>query len=80
MVQGVGYRHAAMRRARKAGLTGWVRNLPDGRVEALIEGDRPALEEMIAWLAEGPALSRVDNVDADWDDQPREFADFRITF
>ncbi len=78
MVQGVGYRQATMLRARKAGLTGWVRNLPDGRVEVLIEGKRPALEDFVAWLAEGPARGRVDRVEANWNNLPREFEDFRI--
>ena len=61
-VQGVAFRWSAQTRARELGLDGWIRNLRDGRVEAWIEAEAAsgALEEMLAWLAEGPPLARVD--------------------
>lgn len=49
------------------GLQGWVRNLPDGRVELVAEGPRDVLERMIAWCHEGPRMSRVASVDVSWD-------------
>ncbi|KAA9107670.1 acylphosphatase [Microbacterium rhizomatis] len=59
-VQGVGYRYTARMIAREARVTGWVRNRPDGTVEAEIEGPGDAVDEMLAWMAEGPPGSRVD--------------------
>ena len=61
-VQGVWYRANTKKQAVKLGITGWVRNLPDGRVEALICGDDPALKTMQAWLAKGPPFAKVDQV------------------
>ena len=65
-VQGVGYRDWTVATARRLGLAGWVRNLPDGRVEALAEGARPALEGLLAYCRRGPPLARVDAVEAAW--------------
>ena len=61
-VQGVGYRYFARREAMKQGLTGWVRNLSDGRVEALLEGDEDAVAAMLHWCARGPAGAHVDRI------------------
>jgi acylphosphatase len=63
-VQGVGFRWAAQARALELHLHGWVRNLPDGRVEAEFEGDRDALDVMEAWCRQGPRAARVDLVEA----------------
>lgn len=61
-VQGVGYRAATRREAQRLGLTGWVRNLPDGRVELLASGSPEALDALERWLWQGPAFARVDGV------------------
>lgn len=61
-VQGVGYRMATERQAQLRGLTGWVRNVPSGDVEALLEGDHAQIEAMLLWCEEGPALARVQTV------------------
>ena len=61
-VQGVGVRYACQARARQLGVSGWVRNLADGRVEALVEGDDAAVEAMLEWCREGPRGSRVAEV------------------
>ena len=61
-VQGVGFRYTIRTIANQTGITGWVRNLPDGAVEALIQGDDAALAAMKAWCREGPAFARVDQV------------------
>lgn len=58
-VQGVGFRYGAHREAARLGVTGWARNLPDGRVEAVYEGEQDAVEEMIAWTRQGPGPARV---------------------
>jgi acylphosphatase len=62
-VQGVGYRDWVVRTAQRTGLTGWVRNLRDGRVEILVSGDEAALNALIEGSREGPPLARVDHVE-----------------
>lgn len=64
-VQGVGFRAATVRQAHQLKVGGWVRNLPDGRVEALIQGEHAAVDQMLSWLLQGPPLARVRNVDHD---------------
>ena len=61
-VQGVGYRYFTERAARQSGLTGWVRNLPDGRVEAEIQGENEKLVQFLSQLRRGPALGRVTDI------------------
>lgn len=61
-VQGVGFRAATAREARRVGLSGVARNLPDGRVEVLARGEAWALAELARWLWQGPALARVGEV------------------
>jgi acylphosphatase len=63
VVQGVGFRYAARRRARELGLSGYAENLDDGSVEIVAEGDERALEEMIAWSRGGPPAAEVTSVD-----------------
>jgi acylphosphatase len=62
-VQGVFYRATCASRAREAGLGGWVRNLPDGRVEAAFEGPDSAVDALVAWCRRGPDLARVEEVE-----------------
>ena len=62
-VQGVGFRMWTQRAAEQLGVRGWVRNLADGSVEALVAGSREQVDEMLAALKRGPALSRVDAVE-----------------
>jgi acylphosphatase len=77
-VQGVGFRWAVAREAESLVVHGWVRNLSDGRVEALIEGDEAAVEQMIDWLRTGPPAARVD--DLSLESKPVTGVDgFRIT-
>jgi acylphosphatase len=61
-VQGVGFRYAAVDRARSRGIAGFVRNLADGTVEAAFEGDSDAVDALVAWCARGPTGARVDDV------------------
>jgi acylphosphatase len=66
LVQGVFYRQSAVDEARSLGLDGWVRNLPDGSVEAEAEGERAAVEAFVAWCRRGPPSARVDRVEETW--------------
>jgi acylphosphatase len=78
LVQGVGFRYATYRKANELGLTGWVRNAPDGRVEAQFEGNKAQLDAMLAWCHEGPYLAGVEHVDAAWEPGPPQFHAFEI--
>jgi acylphosphatase len=60
MVQGVGYRYTMRMVARETGVTGWVRNLPDGSVEAEVEGSQEQIDEVLAWMTQGPPGAQVD--------------------
>jgi acylphosphatase len=62
-VQNVWFRDGCAREAEAAGVTGWVRNLPDGRVEAVFEGEAPAVERVVRWCREGPSRARVSGLD-----------------
>jgi len=75
IVQGVGFRVSVARRAH--GVTGWVRNLPDGRVEVVLEGDPDAVAAVEAFVREGPRAARVDGVAAA-DEEPEGLRSFEI--
>jgi len=79
-VQGVFFRDHTRRWASALGLTGWVRNQTDGRVEVLAEGDKKSLEDLIARLRVGPPAALVENVEASWGDFRGEFDAFRIAW
>lgn len=74
------FRFFAQHVANQLGITGWVRNLYDGRVEVVAEGDREALELFLAELKKGPRMARVEKVDLDWEEFRDEFLDFSIKF
>ena len=79
MVQGVWFRAFTERTARAVGLKGWVKNLPDGSVEVLMEGARAAIEMVILECKKGPPSSRVDNIEIKWDEPTGEFDSFKAT-
>lgn len=64
-VQGVWYRASAQEEARQLGLTGWARNLPDGRVEVVAFGEKAKVMRLYSWLQQGPKLAKVDAVSCD---------------
>jgi acylphosphatase len=65
-VQGVFFRVETRDRARSLGLAGWVRNCPDGTVEAVFEGDSERVQSMVDWCGRGPSGASVDGVDVEW--------------
>ncbi len=77
-VQGVGFRYATAAQARTLALNGWVRNLPDGRVEAEFEGPDDLLKDMLQWCAHGPQGASVAHVSAAWETGPPRHAQFQI--
>lgn len=78
-VQGVNFRQFTAGHARRLGLTGYVRNLPDGAsVEVVAEGPLPALNALLEHLHKGPLLARVDRVEVEWGTATGVFPDFRV--
>ena len=79
-VQGVFFRDHTRRWASSLGLTGWVRNVYDGRVELIAEGEKGKVESLIDRLREGPPIARVENIEVTWEEYTGEFSDFRVTY
>jgi acylphosphatase len=77
-VQGVFFRGATERRMRELGLAGWVRNLADGRVEAVVEGEREQVEQALGFLRTGPRGALVERVELCEEPATGELADFEI--
>jgi acylphosphatase len=77
-VQGVAFRAYTRKEAAILNLTGWVKNLRDGRVEAIFEGEESQVEAMHRWCEHGPPLARVTGVDLHEEDYTGEFMDFNI--
>jgi acylphosphatase len=80
VVQGVGYRFFAVKKAREYKIFGYVRNLPDGNVEILAEGEKGLIMDFAEELRIGPVSATVTTVDIEWFDRPREYEDFEISF
>lgn len=76
VVQGVFFRANAVIAAKNCGVTGFVRNRPDGTVEAVIEGAEDKVKRLIDWCRIGPPAARVDRVNVEWQDFKDEFDDF----
>jgi len=79
-VQGVFFRSETRHEARLHGVKGWVRNLPDGRVEAVFEGEEEAVERLIEFCRRGPPGARVTKVEVKWENYTGEFRDFEIKY
>jgi acylphosphatase len=77
-VQGVFFRDSAREQAERLGLSGWVRNRPDGKVEVVVEGDPERLREMTAWCEEGSRPARVESVEVDYGAATGEFRGFEV--
>ncbi len=80
MVQGVGFRYSTITRARRLGLTGFVRNAPDATVEVLAEGAKNDLDELLGWLRSGPPAARVGRVDHRFGEHSGRYAGFSVEY
>lgn len=78
-VQGVGFRAAAWHKATSTGVNGWVRNLPDGRVEAVFEGEPTLVEEMVQWCHQGSSAARVREVNVE-NEEPQGLSGFEVRY
>ena len=79
-VQGVFFRQALKVTAKKNGVFGWVRNLKDGRVEAVLEGDDLGVSKVVEWAHAGPANARVEDVEIRNEDFAGEFSGFEVLY
>jgi len=80
LVQGVFFRDSTRQVAGRLGLAGWVKNLPDGRVEAVFQGKRESCERALEFVRLGPPASRVEHVEFEWEDQEEDLTDYRIRY
>ena len=80
IVQGVYLRHNTMIKAKELGLNGWARNLMDGSVEIVCEGESSSLDNMVEWCKIGPRGSSIENIDIQWEDFKNEFNSFKIIY
>ncbi len=79
-VQGVYYRQQALKIAGELGISGWVRNLMDGRVEAIFEGSEESVDKIVEWCKKGPSYARVINIEILEEKYKNEFEKFRVTY
>jgi len=79
-VQGVWFRASTVEQARRAGVSGWVRNRPDGAVEAVVEGPRQAVMQVVGWCYRGPGAAQVTSVDVKWGEPTGEFFGFNLRY
>ena len=77
-VQGVFFRTSTLEEATRLGLTGWVRNCPDGSVEVVAEGQKKKIDDLVSWCHHGPPGAHVRDVLLQWEEPKEEFQDFRI--
>ena len=77
-VQGVSFRYYTQRKAMELGLTGWVRNEPDGTVRLVAEGVKEALEKLLTFVRQGPTYAKVEKCEHAWSEGTGEFERFRI--
>lgn len=79
-VQGVFFRSETRHEAEKLGLKGWVRNLPDGRVEAVFEGEEESVKRLVDFCGRGPFGAKVRSTNVVWESYSGEFRDFKIRY
>ena len=77
-VKGVGFRYFVLRRAQELSINGWVSNKPNGDVEALAQGEKEGLDHFIAKVKQGPAFSRVEDVNLEWVNEAEQYFSFEI--
>jgi len=79
-VQGVRFRESTYQKAQKLGVFGWVKNLPDGRVEIVSEGDKEDVQKLIKWAKGGPIFAKVNNIEVLQEECKEEFGNFEIRY
>ncbi|MBM3257858.1 MAG: acylphosphatase [Candidatus Nealsonbacteria bacterium] len=79
-VQGVFYRDTCKKKAEKLGVSGWIKNLRDSRVEGVFEGDRENVDKMVNWARKGPIWAKIDDFSVVWDNYQAEFKGFEIKY
>ena len=79
-VHGVFFRDNTRKKAEELGILGWVKNLSDGQVEAVFEGEKEKVENLIKWTKKGPFLAKVNNVEVEWQEYKGEFTNFEIRY
>ena len=79
-VQGVFFRSTMERVASEFGVTGWAKNLPSGKVEAVLEGNKENVDKVMEWSRHGPSGAAVKNVEVNWESYTGEFKDFSIQY
>ena len=78
VVQGVSFRASTQDQARRRAIVGWVKNLDDGRVEAVAQGTKEKVAELVAWCRKGPPAAKVEKLDVTWVEVGDEFRDFEV--
>ena len=79
-VQGVFFRAKTQEKAKELGVFGWVKNLSEGRVEAVFEGERDKVEQMVKWAKKGPPGAIVNDLNVVWEEYQAEFSNFEIRY
>lgn len=79
-VQGVGFRYFAQKKATELDVTGWVKNMPDGRVMVMALGDKTDVDTFIDYLKTGPSMAKVSDVSINKMPEPEQFEDFRVKY
>lgn len=80
LVQGVFFRQSTSDMAGQIGVSGWVKNLPDGRVEAIFEGEETLVEKALAWCQSGPPAAQVTSIEVKWEAFRGEFDGFQVRY
>ncbi len=78
LVQGVWFRQSTLQTANHFGVNGWVKNLPDGSVAVVLEGEKSAVQAVINWCRQGPEPARVEDLQVIWKEPTGEFRDFQV--
>lgn len=78
LVQGVCFRYEARMNAERFGVTGWIKNRLDGKVEVLFEGECESVEKMVAWCHRGPSGARVEKMDVKWENPENKWNSFEV--
>jgi acylphosphatase len=79
-VQGVFFRQNTLSKAKELGVFGWVKNLSDGRLEAVFEGEKKKVEEIVSWAEKGPVSAEVSDIKVKWQEYKGEFKGFKLKY